>query len=56
MDSDVEADVESLRAELVALNYPWPKILKSKDARWLETELRLLKNSGGAMRHPKSTR
>jgi hypothetical protein len=34
-----------LRAELLALNYPWPKILKDKDQKWLENELKLLKEN-----------
>jgi hypothetical protein len=31
-----------LRAKLAELDYPWPKVLKDKDAKWLENELKLL--------------
>jgi hypothetical protein len=43
-------DAAALRAQLVELHYPWPKILKHKDARWLETELELLASPSTAPR------
>jgi hypothetical protein len=35
--------VAKLKEELLALNYPWPKILKDKDQKWLERELKIIK-------------
>jgi hypothetical protein len=33
---------ELLKAELLRLGYPWPRVLKSKSIEWIERERRLL--------------
>jgi hypothetical protein len=44
MDHDSQITAR-LKAELLALNYPWPAALKGKDQKWLESELRLVRSS-----------
>jgi hypothetical protein len=37
---------ELLKAELLRLGYPWPRVLNSKSIEWIEREIRLLPPAG----------
>jgi hypothetical protein len=43
MSDDEFEKLEELRAELAELHYPWPRLLKKKDIKWLENERKILK-------------
>jgi hypothetical protein len=40
--------MQSLKAELVKLDYPWPDYLEDKDLSWLEAEIRAIKPAATA--------